>query len=160
MNSAPGAALALRLATADDVPALAALYAHTARELGPQVYSVEQVRAWQAFGQDTKAFRDYVLRARTWMGEDAKGALGFCGIGTDGEVHSLYVRADATRQGIGARLLAHSLCHARSCGIDRFIAWATPFSLPVFLRAGFVLRRTVREPFEDVLFERYRVALD
>ena len=99
MNAVPGAALALRLAAADDVPALAALYAHTARALGPQVYSADQVRAWQAFGQDTPAFRDYVLRARTWMGEDAKGALGFCGIGADGEVHSLYVRADATRQG-------------------------------------------------------------
>ena len=118
------------------MPALAALYAHTARALGPQVYSADQVRAWQAFGQDTPAFRDYVLRARTWMGEDAKGALGFCGIGADGEVHSLYVRADATRQGVGAGLLTHALRDARSRGIDGFIAWATPFSLPVFSRAG------------------------
>jgi translocation and assembly module TamB len=34
---------------------------------------------------------------------------------------------------------------------------ATPFSLPVFGRAGFVLVRTVREPFQGVMFERYRV---
>ncbi len=160
MNGLPGTALALRLAAADDVPSLAALYAHTARELGPQIYSAEQVRAWQGFGQDTSVFRDYVLLARTWMAADSTGVLGFCGIGADGEVHSLYVRADATRRGFGTGLLSHALCDARSRATERFAAWATPFSLPVFYRAGFVLRRTVREPFEGVMFERYRVALD
>ncbi len=138
MNAVPGAALALRLAAADDVPALAALYAHTARALGPQVYSADQVRAWQAFGQDTPAFRDYVLRARTWMGEDPAGALGFCGIGADGEVHSLYVRADAIAPGRRrTALLTHALADARSHGIDGFAAWATPFSLPRLLSRRF-----------------------
>jgi putative acetyltransferase len=146
-----------RLATADDVPALAALYARTARELGPQVYSGEQVRAWQGFGRDTPDFRAYVLKAQTWLAEDSGGPLGFCGIGADGEVHSLYVRADATRRGFGSALLAHALAQARQQGIERLAAWATPFSLPVFVRAGFVLVRSVRERYRGVMFERYRV---
>lgn len=149
-----------RRATAADVPALAGLYAHSARQLGPQVYSAEQVIAWQRFAQDAPAFADYVLQARTWMAEDAEGPLGFCGIDTLGEVRSLYVRASATRKGLGSALLAHALGMARAEGQSSFAAWATPFSLPVFGRAGFSRVRTLREPFQGVMFERYRVALE
>lgn len=158
MKGLAGVACPFRLATAVDVPALAALYRHTARELGPQVYSAEQVRAWQSFAHDLPAFSDYVLRARTWIAEDQCGAAGFCGIAADGEVYSLYVRAGAGRQGLGSALLAHAVGDASCLGIDRLEAWATPFSLPVFRRAGFVLVHTVREPYQGVLFDRHRVA--
>jgi putative acetyltransferase len=147
----------LRLATAADVPALAALYANSARQLGPQVYSAEQVMAWQRFAHDATAFADYVLTAATWLAEDDEGPLGFCGVDAQGEVCSLYVRAGAMREGLGSALLAHALHMARQQGRSRFAAWATPFSLPVFARAGFRLARTVREPFQGVMFERYRV---
>jgi len=151
--------LPYRRATASDVPSLAALYAYNARQLGPQVYSAEQVVAWQSFAGDASAFADYVLGATTWLAEDAAGPVGFCGIDVQGEVRSLYVRASATRQGLGSALLAHARGHARQQGQSRFAAWATPFSLPVFVRAGFSLERTVHEPFQGVMFERYRVAL-
>jgi putative acetyltransferase len=151
--------LPLRHASAADVPALAALYVHSARELGPQVYSPEQVIAWQRFAHDAPAFADYVLQACTWMAEDSAGPLGFCGIDAEGEVRSLYVRATATRRGLGSALLAHALASARRQGLAAFAAWATPFSLPVFARAGFTSVRTVREPFQGVMFDRYRVEL-
>jgi GNAT superfamily N-acetyltransferase len=153
------AAGAYRLAGPADVPALAALYADCALRLGPLVYTPEQVSAWASFGRDTPAFRDYVLGARTWIADDAAGVLGFCGIGAGGEVHSLYVRAGATRRGTGGALLAHALAMARADGITRFEAWATPFSLAVFARAGFRLVRSVTEDYQGVAFERYRVAL-
>jgi putative acetyltransferase len=149
-----------RRAQAADLQALAALYVHSAGTLGPLVYDAAQVQAWQRFGQDAAAFADYVLGACTWIADDADGALGFCGIDGEGEVRSLYVRAEATRRGIGSALLAHALQHARQQGQCRFAAWATPFSLPVFRRAGFVQVATVREAFQGVLFERYRLALE
>lgn len=156
-----------RLATAADVPALAEIYAGAARALGPSVYGPEQVAAWAQFGSDTPAFRDYVLKARTWVAEADSGAapLGFCGIGEDGhdgehhgEVHSLYVRPGHTRQGLGGQLLAHALADARGRGLQHFSAWVTPLSRPLFLRSGFELIETVVAPYEGVLFERYRVA--
>lgn len=156
----------LRRATAADLPALAALYAESARRLGPQVYSPEQVAAWARFAADEAAFRRYVLGAETWLAETAGDVrpCGFCGVGAGdpaeprlGEVHSLYVRADLSRRGLGTQLLAHALAQARSRGIGRFGAWATPFSRPLFERAGLHLVATVREPFQGVLFERYRV---
>jgi GNAT superfamily N-acetyltransferase len=146
-----------RLARAQDVPALASLYADTARRCGPACYTPDQVNAWASFAADTAAFGEYVLGATTWVAEAPQGPLGFCGIDDRGEVRSLYVAAGHLRQGLGSRLLAHALAHARQHGIAAFAAWATPFSMPVFGRAGFALVRTVREPFQGVLFDRYRM---
>ena len=161
------ASVRYRRGTAADVPALAALYAEAARTLGPQVYTPEQVAAWASFGTDTPAFRRYVLGASTWVAERAAGPMssegspegpaGFCGIDAAGEVHSLYVRAGLTRQGLGSGLLAHAMARARADGVQHFSAWATPFSRPVFERAGLSWRQTVVEPYQGVLFERYRV---
>jgi len=146
-----------RLATAADLPALAQLYAQCARQLGSLVYSPEQVVAWQSFAQDAPGFADYVLGATTWLTDDELGPLGFCGVDAQGEVRSLYVRVSAVRQGLGTALLQQALHGARQQGLSSFVAWATPFSLAVFYRAGFALLRTVREPFQGVMFERYRV---
>lgn len=161
----------LRPATSADVPALAALYAHCARSLGPACYTPEQVVAWASFGADLAGFADYVLRADTWVGAavpwlgacplngDSDGAapLGFCGVDDGGEVKSLYVRADMMRRGLASQLLAHGLRRANARGLQRFDAWATPFSLPVFQRAGFVLVERVRAEFAGTMFERIRV---
>jgi putative acetyltransferase len=153
--------LSLRPATAADVPALARLYADTARALGPACYSAAQVAAWCSFGQDTPAFRAYVLDADTWLAIDAAGEpVGFCGVGGEGgaaEVHSLYVHHARVRRGLGSHLLGDALLRARGRGVRHFAAWVTPFSRPVFERAGFRLVRTVVEPYQGVEFERYRV---
>jgi putative acetyltransferase len=151
---------ALRLATAADVPALAALYRDTALALGPQVYTPEQVAAWARSTDDAERFARYILDATTWIADDEAGPTGFCGVSVHdgvGEVHSLYVRAALMRRGLGRRLLAHAL--ARAAGATRFEAWATPFSKPVFERAGFALQRAVSEPYQGVVFERFRMGL-
>ena len=142
-----------RRAVAADVPALAALYAHCARTLGPQVYTPAQVAAWVGFGVDGPAFRDYVLGATTWISGQGEPD-GFCGIDGQGEVRSLYVHPERTRQGLGSALLAHAMAQA---GCADLTAWATPFSKPVFERAGFRLERVVREPYQGVMFDRYRM---
>lgn len=146
-----------RLAAAADVPALAALYSATALTLGPQVYSPEQVQVWVRSTDDAERFARYILDAQTWIADDAAGPAGFCGVSVHdglGEVHSLYVRSDLTRRGLGARLLGHAMAQA---GASRFEAWATPFSRPVFERAGFALQRVASEPYQGVVFERYRM---
>lgn len=148
----------LRRATADDVGALGALYAATARALGAWCYTPPQVAAWAGFGDDLEAFRPYVLEPETWVAVDDDGAvLGFSGVDAAGEVRSLYVRHDAVRRGIGSALLAHGLARGAERGLTHFAAWATPFSLPVFERAGFRLVDRVRADFHGAEFERLRV---
>ena len=152
-----------RPATPADVELLAVLYADAAARLGPLVYTPQQVEAWAAHPRrDMCAFRRYVLGHDTWVAErvDDFAVLGFCGVDFEGaarEVHSLYVRPSVTRHGLGAQMLARTLQRAEAGGARRFAAWATPFSRPLFLRAGFALTRTVSEPFAGVRFERYRV---
>lgn len=153
--------LVFRRATAGDVPALAALYRETALTLGPQVYTPEQAVAWARSTDDAERFARYILDADTWIADgDDDAPRGFCGVavhGDGGEVHSLYVRAALTRRGLGMTLLAHALVHAREAGATRFEAWATPFSKPLFERAGFVLERVAAESYQGVVFERYRM---
>ena len=151
-----------RRATGADVFTLAALYRDAALRLGPQVYTPEQARAWASFADDAPGFRAYVLDAETWIAErpgDGR-ALGFCGVSLHdrlGEVHSLYVTPARTRQGLGTEMLRRSLERATAAGATRFAAWATPFSRPVFVAAGFALTQAVEAPFAGTMFERYRV---
>ena len=151
-----------RRASADDVFTLAALYRDAALRLGPLVYTPEQSRAWASFADHVPGFGKYVTEADTWIAErvgDGR-ALGFCGVGTEGdvrEVHSLYVAPNCTRRGLGSEMLRRTLERASAEGATRFAAWVTPFSRPVFLAAGFALTQTVEAPFAGVMFERYRV---
>jgi GNAT superfamily N-acetyltransferase len=151
-----------RRAVPADVFVLAALYRDAALRLGPLVYTPEQVRAWASFADDAPGFRAYVLDSDTWVAERPGDGrmLGFCGVGAAGdrrEVHSLYVTPGRTRQGVGSEMLRRALGRAEGDGATRFAAWATPFSRPVFIKAGFALARTVSAPFAGTLFERYRV---
>jgi putative acetyltransferase len=151
-----------RPAIAADVFTLAAMYRDCALRLGPLVYTPEQARAWASFAEDAAGFRDYVLRADTWIAERGGDSrpLGFCGASRDGaarEIHSLYVTPMMTRRGIGGAMLRRTLERAGHEGATRFAAWVTPFSKPVFLAAGFTLAQTVQAPFAGVMFERYRV---
>src|SRR5262245_20969017 len=150
-----------RLAGLADVPALAALYVNCAATFGPAVYTPEQVAAWRSFGEDRAAFHAYILGADTWVADDTAGGapIGFCGISRAGEVHSLYVHPAAARRGLGLQLLRWALEQARERGVRSFAAWATPFSKPVFERAGFRLDRVSREPYNGVLFDRYHMVL-
>jgi N-acetylglutamate synthase-like GNAT family acetyltransferase len=151
-----------RRAVPADVFVLAALYRDAALRLGPLVYTPEQVRAWASFADDEPGFRAYVLDSDTWVAErpgDGR-TLGFCGVGNAGdrhEVHSLYVTPGRTRQGIGSEMLRRTLARAEAGGATRLAAWATPFSRPVFIKAGFALTQVVSAPFAGTLFERYRV---
>ena len=138
--------------------------------------------AWASFGADLAGFADladHVLKADTWVAVaavvaavvadglgvdpvpddlDVVAPLGFSGVGDDGEVKSLYVRPGLMRRGLAGQWLAQGLARAQARGLDRFAAWATPFSLPVFERAGFVLIERVRAKFAGAMFERFRLA--
>ena len=151
-----------RPATPADVWTLAALYRDCALRMGPLVYTPEQSRAWASSAEDEAGFRDYVLEADTWIAERVGDTrvLGFCGASREGdlrEIHSLYVTPPMTRRGIGAAMLRRTLQRTEHEGATRHAAWATPFSKPVFLAAGFVLAQTVQAPYRGVMFERYRV---
>ena len=163
--------LALRLATAADVPALASLYRETVLTHAPQHYSPVQTQAWAAFGANTPAFRRFILEATTYVAE-IKGAdttaemginpdspliLGFGGLATDGHITALYVRHNCLGQGIGSHLLTTLLNQAHQEKMTRLYAEASAFSLGLFQTFGFRHYATDRVERGGVEFERYLV---
>lgn len=146
-----------RLATADDLPALAELYSYTVRKMGPALYTEDQVRVWSASPEDTERFRGFVLNAHTLvaMVEDATHPVGFAGLEPNGRIASLYVHADYCRRGIGSALLAAILEKAQSDGLTRLRTEASKFSRPVFERHGFELDEVERGMHNGVPFMRF-----
>jgi putative acetyltransferase len=146
-----------RLATDDDLPALAALYSNTVRTLGPALYTADQVRVWSASPDHAERFRGFILEAHTLVAltEASPLPLGFAGLEPDGRIASLYVRADHCRQGIGSALLAALIEKAAADGLSKLRTEASKFSRPVFERFGFELDEVERGLHHGVPFARF-----
>jgi putative acetyltransferase len=143
----------------DDYAALAALYRETVEQLGPALYTPDQVTAWAAFADDLVSMREYLFVPRTLVAVDAAGPLGFCGIAADGHVMSLYVASRATRQGLGSRLLQAAMADARQAfGVTRYYTEASFFSRAVFERHGFVVDEEEVVIRNEVAFRRFKMS--
>jgi putative acetyltransferase len=149
----------IRLAMVAEAPVLAGIYASTVRELGPQLYTPEQVEAWSGFGAQVEKFRALLETAETFVWEEGGAVLGFCTIESTGYVNLLYVAAGATRKGIGGHLLAHALRHAETVhGVRRFTTKASHFSRALFARHGFVVEEEEHVDYGGVTFHRFSMA--
>lgn len=163
----------IRPACGADLPVLRALYANAVRAAGPASYTLAQVAAWAAFAND-HAFAGFIDAVHTYValadhdtdahadadsgsGSHGPRILGFCGVGDDGHVASVYVDAAFQGQGIGTALLDFALAAHPAPTTGRYRAEASAFSLPLFLRLGFRLVGTERVLRDAVPFERFLV---
>jgi putative acetyltransferase len=152
----PHPGLAIRSARRDDVPALRTLYAESVRALGPSRYSPAQVAVWAAFAQSAD-FAPFLLDVSTFVAELGGTPAGFCGIAGDGHLASVYVAPAHAGRGIATALLRHALAAVPAPASGRWYAEASLFSLPLFLRQGFVEVGREQACRQGVRFERYRV---
>jgi putative acetyltransferase len=148
--------MTIRRATAQDVPALAALYESTVRAMGPSRYSPQQVEVWASFAREP-AFADFVLTAATFVAECRGAPVGFCGLLSTGRIASLYVSERYSRRGIAGDLLRRVIRHAQARRILSVHTEASEFSRPVFVRNGFVLDAVEQVERGGVCFHRYRM---
>ncbi|MFH7245047.1 MAG: GNAT family N-acetyltransferase [Spirulina sp.] len=148
--------LTMRLATAEDIALLAALYRETVLTHAPQHYSPAQTKAWAAFGANTPQFHRFILGGTTYVAE-AETVLGFGGLAADGHITALYVRHDCLGRGIGSQLLKTLLNQAHHESMTRLYAEASAFSLGLFQTFGFCHYGTDQVDRGGVMFERYLV---
>lgn len=149
----------IRRATEHDVPLLAELYRRTVEVLGPSLYSAEQVVAWAATADDTVSLREYVLVPRTHVAILNGTPVGFCGIGEDGHVASLYVAPEVTRGGVGSHLLSYAMTDAQGAfDLHRFYTEASYFSRKVFERHGFHVDEEEVVDRNGALFRRFKMS--
>ncbi len=146
-----------RIATEGDVVPLAELYADSVSTAGPQFYTPAQVDSWASSVANIDRFREFILKPTTYVATDESGPIGFCGIEQDGHVASVYLRGDRQREGIGTRLIKVVLDHAAQSQIERLYAEASEFSLPLFLKMGFLSVGTETVEHNGSTFVRHLV---
>jgi len=151
----------IRLARLDEAPVLAAIYGETVRTLGPQLYTPAQVAAWSDFASRTEQLQALLEAAETFVWEEGGALLGFCTITATGYVNLLYVSSQATRRGIGGRLLEHAMAHAAAAhGTQRFTTHASHFSRALFARHGFETESEEHVLYNGEVFHRFCMVRD
>lgn len=154
-------ALPLRRASAEDLAAIEALIARSARELSVGFYTDTQVASLlrYVFGADTQLIRDgtyYVIEAesgvlaaaggwsrrRTLYGGDRmKGAEDplLDPVGEPARIRAFFVHPDWARRGLGRRLYRECEAAARAAGFRRLALVATMPGEPLYCALGFAL---------------------
>jgi putative acetyltransferase len=149
----------IRLADESDVPVLPGLFRRSVERIGPERYTAEQIRAWAVGPDDAERFRQFILGVTTFVAEDRRRIVGFCGLAADGHIASLYVDGGEGRKGIGSILMDAAIEEARACGIPRLYTEASEFSKPLFEKFGFKTTEIEHVTHNGVEFERYRMQL-
>lgn len=105
--------LLIRLATQEDAASIFQVHKHSVENLCNTDYGPEQITLWLD-GRSPDTYRSAIDAGNVWLAY-TDTLQGFVEI--DGhEVSKLFIRGDAARQGIGARLLAEALRRIAATG--------------------------------------------
>ena len=148
--------LILRYADAADLPALRGVDARAVDELAAEHYSIDQRRVWASFASSDR-FVSFVRDVDTLVAGREGRIEGFCGIGANGHVASLYVIGAAAGRGLGTRLLGQALRDHPAPTTGRYFAETNLLSRRLFLKLGFTQIGTERVIRDGVAFERFLV---
>ena len=163
--------LRLRVATADDVPALTALIDRSVRSLSASVYSPEQIDAalTHVFGVDSQLLADgtyYVIDAgdrvvaaggwsarQTLFGGDQMKSDDDVAIELTmpARIRAFFVDPDWTRRGLARQLYDACEAAARARGFQRVELMATLPGVPLYRALGFMDMEHVDVPMPDGL---------
>jgi GNAT superfamily N-acetyltransferase len=162
--------LSIRLATAEDVPALRGLIPASARALSRGFYTDAETESAirHVFGPDSRLIAD-----GTYFVAEEDGFLAGCGgwsrrrtlYGGDqtksgeealldpasepAKIRAFFVHPDFARRGVGSRILEACLAAARAAGFRRVELAATLPGVPFYAARGFVERERLSAPMAD-----------
>jgi uncharacterized membrane protein YoaK (UPF0700 family)/ribosomal protein S18 acetylase RimI-like enzyme len=146
----------LHHATADDLPALADLYARAVDQLADAHYDAAAREAWAAFAKQ-EAFAAFVLEADTLVARSDGITVGFSGLTPKGHIASLYVAPEAAGRGVARTLVEAQLVRARQHGHAVLTTDASAVSRPIFERLGFDVVAEERVNRNGAIFLRYQM---
>ena len=162
----------IRLATADDLPALKELIPVSARELSRGYYSQEQTESAirYVFGPDSRLIAD-----GTYFAAEEGGTLAGCGgwsrrrtlYGGDqmkaredplldpateaARIRAFFVHPAFARRGVGSRILGACMDAARAAGFRRMELASTLPGVPLYEAFAFEARERIEVPMPDGL---------
>jgi len=169
-----GLNLALRRATAADIPALNQLIETSVRTLQRDDYTPEQIAGalGTVLGLDTQLIADktyFIAEARAGCAHFLAGCGGWSKrktlFGSDradvrepelldpktdaAKIRAFFIHPDFARRGIGSKLLAACESAARAAGFSRFEMGATLTGVPLYLARGYQVRERIEVPLPN-----------
>ena len=166
--------LALRIATAADIPALDQLIETSVRTLQRDDYTPEQIAGalGTVLGLDTQLVADgtyFIAEARAGCAHFLAGCGGWSKrktlFGSDraevrepelldpktdaAKIRAFFIHPDFARRGIGSKILEACESAARAAGFSRFEMGATLTGVPFYLARGYQVRERIEVPLRN-----------
>jgi putative acetyltransferase len=145
----------LRPVGASDLDAIAALQETSIMALGAPVYGEAKARAWARLGYQFR--HDLLGEGGFWVAEEGERLLGVGGWSPDSLerdlawIRYLFVHPQATRRGIGRRLVERAERSAYAAGRRRLRVWSSLNAVPFYRAVGFLPERRARWPVQTAL---------
>ena len=140
----------LREVRASDLDAIAAMQEISIMVLGTPVYGADKARAWARLGYQFRY--DLIGEGAFWVAEHEQRLLGVGGWSPDSQeadlawIRYLFVHPEATRRGIGRRLVEQAEGSARAAGRPRLRVWSSLNAVGFYRAVGYLLERRARWP--------------
>ncbi|MFA6961109.1 MAG: GNAT family N-acetyltransferase [Opitutaceae bacterium] len=148
----------MRAYQAADLPAVAAVYRESVRQIAPAFYTHEQVEAWAVFADGTGEMEKMMAQGFRLVIESDAGIEAFALLDPADYISLLYCRGRASRRGFASQLLTVLEAEARLLGVERVHTAASLVSHPLFLRHGYTVDHPERVERHGVVFDRYRMS--
>jgi putative acetyltransferase len=142
--------LRLRPVRASDLDAIARMQEISIMALGAPVYGEDKAKAWARLGYQFRY--DLIGEGAFWVAEREARILGVGGWSPDSVeadlawLRYLFVHPEATRRGIGRRLVERAERSARAAGRPRLRVWSSLNATSFYRAVGFAPERRARWP--------------
>jgi putative acetyltransferase len=147
--------LVLRPVHASDLEAVVAMQEASIMALGTPVYGEAKARAWAQLGYQFR--HDLLGEGGFWVAEQDQLLLGVGGWSPDSLepelawIRYLFVHPQATRRGIGRRLVAQAERSAYAAARTRLRVWSSLNAVGFYRAVGFLPERRARWPVQRAL---------
>ena len=140
----------LREVRASDLDAIAAMQEISIMALGAPVYGADKARAWARLGYQFRY--DLIGVGAFWVAEQEERLIGVGGWSPDSLdadlawIRYLFVHPEATRRGIGRRLVEQAERSACGAGRPRLRVWSSLNAVGFYRAVGYLPERRARWP--------------
>lgn len=147
--------LRLRPVHASDLEAIVAMQEASIMALGAPVYGEAKARAWARLGHQFR--HDLLGEGGFWVAEQDRRLLGVGGWSPDSLepdlawIRYLFVHPQATRRGIGRRLVAQAERSAYAADRARLRVWSSLNAVGFYRALGFLPERRARWPVQAAI---------
>ncbi len=151
-------ATVIRVATRDDLPALADIYIDAVTTIGPQCYTSTQVAAWRRWPTDEPdSFRERVLAGHTLIAFCADQPAAFAAFTPPDHLDFLYTRSPFSRRGLATQLHSRLEKIARDEGASFLRTEASYLSRPAFTKFGYHVTEVEQVERFGAAFTRFKM---